>query len=242
MIFTYRRPLIINGIEELPIRPDLLDRSVLIHVEPISEDRRRDEQNFWQDFETVRPQLLGRMLDVICEGLRRLPEVKLASSPRMADFARWGVAVEQAMGFDEGLFMAAYQSNREDANAAAIESSPIAVALHHYLADRRSFDGTALKLLDELRKHCESFGDGSAAELRELLHHPMFPKSPNQLSAEIARIEPNLKKLNIIVERGRTHKGRYLKIERTDLRDDDARRDDAEPIIDTPQAAVTVGL
>jgi hypothetical protein len=233
MIFNYRRPLIINGIEELPIRPDLLDRSILIHVEPISEERRRDEHNFWQDFENVRPQLLGRMLDVICEGIRRLPEVKLDASPRMADFARWGVAVEQAMGFDVGSFMAAYQSNRQEANVAAIESSPIAIALYAYLGARlngfhsndsaknvvrRSFNGTALKLLDEVREFCSSLGYGTNnKELKELLRHPKFPKSANQLSAEIARLEPTLKKMNIALERGRTHLGRYLKLERTDI-------------------------
>jgi hypothetical protein len=239
MIFTYRRPLIINGIEELPVRPDLLDRSILIHVQPITEERRSDEQHFWQDFEDIRPQLLGRMLDIIVEGIRRLPKINLESSPRMADFARWGVAVEEAMGFEAGTFMTAYQSNREDASVAAIESSSIAVALHHYLGHetvewvgegqpsmkkyRRSFDGTALRLLRELRQYCELMGyrHSESEEVKELLRHPKFPKTPGAMSAEIARIEPNLKKLYITVERGRTSKGRYLKIERTDLPPDE---------------------
>jgi hypothetical protein len=240
VIFTYRRPLIINGIEELPIRPDLLDRSILIHVEPITEDRRQDEQKFWSDFERVRPQIFGRMLDIICDGIRRLPDVKLETTPRMADFTRWGVAVEQAMGFAEGSFLSAYSVNREDANAAAIESSPIAVVLHHYLGEkttpygsvekyRRFFDGTALKLLDELRKHCDHQKGSysrSGSELWEVLHHPKFPKTASAMSAEIARIEPNLKKLHVTVERGRTHNGRYLKIVRTDI-----------PVVDSDEEA-----
>ena len=246
MIFSFRRPMVINGIEELAVRPDLLDRSILIHIEPITDERRRDEQNFWQDFEDIRPQLLGRMLDIIVEGIRRLPIINLASSPRMADFARWGVAVEQAMGFPEGSFLSAYQSNRDDANAAAIESSPIAVALHRYLGDkepqgygsnhpnqvRRVFDDTALKLLDGLRSYCEY-----AAELKELLHHPKFPKTANLLSGEIARIEPNLKQLNILVERRRTKTARYLKIQRTDLPIKRAvvDGDDEAPSIDTSE-------
>jgi len=37
------------------------------------------------------------MLDVIVEGLRTIDTVKLTRPPRMADFARWGVATEPSM-------------------------------------------------------------------------------------------------------------------------------------------------
>lgn len=211
--FTYRCQQIINGIELSPTRSDLLDRSILIRVEPITEDRRRDEQSFWLDFERVRPRVFRSMLDIICEGLRRLPNVKLNSSPRMADFARWGVAVEQAMGFQPGNFLEAYQSNREDANAAALDSSPIADALCRFLErDGGMFHGTALQLLNNLRLFLERF-NGEHPELAQLLKHPKFPKSANQLSAEVGRIEPNLKKRGIKFKRGRVHEARFLHLE-----------------------------
>ncbi len=214
MIFTYRRPLIMNGIEELPVRPDLLDRSIIIHVEPIPENRRRDERNFWQDFKDIRPQLFGRMLDIIRIGVKRLPDVRLSFAPRMLDFARWGVAVEEAMEFERGAFLEAYRSNLEDANAAALDASPIAEALNRFLEkDRHVFRSRALELLSGLRSFLERF-QPEYPELGQLLKHPRFPQSANQLSAELARIEPNLKKLGITIERGRTHAGRFIRVAR----------------------------
>jgi hypothetical protein len=234
-ILTYRRPVIINGIEELPIRPDLLDRSIIIHVEPISEDRRQDERTFWADFEMMRPLLFGAMLDVIQAGLQNVGNVKLILQPRMADFARWGVATEQAAGFPAGTFMAAYDSNRDDADAAAIESSPIAKAIYYFMhaqpltkeaksgPARLEFRGTALNLLHELNKYLLRGSGGWTVsdasreghpELELLIKHPKFPKTANSLSAEIARIEPNLKKMGIGVVRGRSHSGRYIQLTR----------------------------
>ena len=221
MIFSYRRPLIINGIEELPIRPDLLDRAILIHVESISEAHRRDEYSFWQDFKKIRPQLFGRLLDIISIGLKRLPNVTVSSSPRMADFCRWGVAVEQAMGFERGAFLRAYESNLQDAHAAGLEASPIAEALVRFV-EKELFQGTALSLLNELRLFLERL-QPEYPELPQLLKHPKFPKSPNQLSAEISRIEPNLKKRGISVERIRTHRGRFLHIVRTGASDSESQ-------------------
>jgi len=217
-IFTYRRPLIINGIEELPVRPDLLDRSIIIHVEPIAEQNRRDERSFWSDFEDVRPQLFGAMLDVIQEGIRNVDGVDLPNPPRMADFARWGVATERAAGYAAGAFMQAYAANREDAHAAALDSSPIAHGIEAFIREKKRFFGTALRLLNELRGWLDSPHNHS--ELRLLLNHPKFPKSANQLSAELARIEPNLKNLGMVVERRRTRKSRDIRIELADSEDD----------------------
>jgi hypothetical protein len=224
MIFTYRRPLVINGIEELPIRADLLDRAILIHVEPIADDTRRDESSFWRDFENMRPRLFGSLLDIIRIGIIRLRDVKLSSVPRMADFARWGVAVEEPMGFAKGAFLATYLSNREDAHVAALDSSPIAEALCRFLECRHVFHGTALVLLNNLRLFLEGL-HLDHPEIGQLLRHPKFPRAPNQLSAELARIEPNLAKRGITVERGRSHNGRFLHLRRI-TEDAGRKRDD----------------
>lgn len=229
IILTYRRPLIVNGISELVGRPDLLDRAIIICVEAIPEEKRLDEKSFWKDFKNVQPQLLGAMLDVIRDGIGKVDSVLLSSAPRMADFARWGCAVEKALGFGDGAFMEAYTANRQDAHDAAVECSPIAVALDEFLAYplegfgvvQGRFQGTALELLANLRRFCDHYWEpnvraASSTRLRELLRHPKFPKSASALSAEIARIEPNLKKLAITVERGRNHEGRYLVLQRTE--------------------------
>lgn len=214
ILFTFCCPSVVNGIEEeLAIRPDLLDRAILIHCEAISEDRRKDEETFWRDFDRVRPQLLGRVLDMISIGLGRLPGVKLSSTPRMADFTKWGVAIEQAMGFERGSFLAAYTTSIADANVASLDASPCAIGIYRLLGEQRYFRGSTLQLLNTLRSFLEG-GSVKYPELAQLLRHPRFPKSSSQLAGEISRVEPNLKKLGISVQRGRTHIGRWIRIER----------------------------
>lgn len=58
------------------------------------------EDDLWEGFELAHPRLLGALLDVVSEAMRREPEVKLEQLPRMADFARWIAAAAPAFGWD----------------------------------------------------------------------------------------------------------------------------------------------
>ena len=210
-LFTFQNAIIVNGIEELPQRPDLLDRAILVHLDPIPQDRRRDPTEVMESFDQMQPQLFGALLDIISVGLRNIDHVDLPYSPRMKNFAKWGVAIETALGYKPGTFLAAYRNNIEDANAVAIEASPIAPLVNDFLQDcsiqqerRLRFHGTAHELLTALTAHAEQ------SRFKLVLKHPKFPKAANQLSAEISRIEPNLKKMGVVVERSRTNTTRFI--------------------------------
>jgi hypothetical protein len=212
VIFVYQNPIIINGIAELPERSDLLDRCIGIHLEPITEGQRRDERSFWRDFESARPRLLGAMLDGVCAGIRKVDTVDLPSVPRMADFARWGCATEESLGFEQGTFLTAYQRNIADANAAALEASPVAWTLHQFLMEQPDgvWCGTSLRLLQAVTEFVEMReARGSQSLVRK---HPRWPKAANALAAEIGRVEPNLTKLGIQVERWRTKAARFIRM------------------------------
>jgi hypothetical protein len=58
ILFEAQRPVILNGIEELATRGDLLDRSIIQHLASIAEEDRKAEGPFWEDFEAKRPQIL----------------------------------------------------------------------------------------------------------------------------------------------------------------------------------------
>jgi hypothetical protein len=89
VLFDAARPVILNGIEDIVTRPDLADRAIFLTLEPISEDRRRPEQELWAAFEAERPRILGVLLDAVAKGLAELPRTKLDKLPRMAD-SRYG--------------------------------------------------------------------------------------------------------------------------------------------------------
>src|SRR5262249_30016053 len=93
-IFCGSRPITVNGIGEVITKGDLLDRALLITCPPISEKRRKTEEEFWYEFATAHGRLLGAVLDAVSLGIKRLSGVVLDSHPRMADFAKWAVACE----------------------------------------------------------------------------------------------------------------------------------------------------
>jgi hypothetical protein len=59
MLFDAQRPLILNGIEELANRGDLLDRSLILYLPSIPEEQREAETKFWGDVEAARPTILA---------------------------------------------------------------------------------------------------------------------------------------------------------------------------------------
>src|SRR5262249_54107928 len=97
VIIDVQRPTILNGIEDIVTRADLLDRTLILELPTIDEKRRRPEQEFWSAFESTRPFLLGALLDAVSMALRRLPNVKCEQLPRLADFALWATAAEPAL-------------------------------------------------------------------------------------------------------------------------------------------------
>src|SRR5262249_40010226 len=82
----------------------------------------------------------------MAHGLRRLPRVRLESSPRMADFAVWGIACEAAF-WPSGTFLRVYDANRRAAIEGAIEADPVAAFVREIMAVRGTWAGRASDLL-----------------------------------------------------------------------------------------------
>src|SRR5258706_7478208 len=143
VLFDAMRPVLMNGIEELATRSDLLDRALLLTLPAIPDDRRRTEAELWEAFERKRPGVFGALLEAVSCALRDESSVHLDRWPRMADFARWAVAAEPALGLRLGEFMNAYMGNREAAKDLALEASPVSAALLTLVEDCERWEGTA---------------------------------------------------------------------------------------------------
>jgi hypothetical protein len=69
IIFEAKRPIILNGIEELATRGDLLDRAIVVELPRITDERRQTEDSLCVAFERERPRLLGALLDAVSGAL-----------------------------------------------------------------------------------------------------------------------------------------------------------------------------
>jgi hypothetical protein len=63
--YSFLRPYLLNGISCCATRPDLLDRSILIELTRIPDDRRRLEGDLFQEWDSVRPGIFGAVLDAL---------------------------------------------------------------------------------------------------------------------------------------------------------------------------------
>jgi hypothetical protein len=115
-LFQAQRPAILNGIEELATRGDLLDRCIVLDLPRIEEAARKDEHRFNTEFQAMRGKLFGALLDAVSTAIRTHDSVVLDGMPRMADFARWVTAAEPQLGWKPGGFLSAYRNNRRRTN------------------------------------------------------------------------------------------------------------------------------
>ena len=189
MIFDAQRPVILNGINEIVTRGDLLDRALTLVCPVIPEDDRRTEEKFWEEFEQARPVILGALLTAVSHAMAHVESTKLERLPRMADFAVWAVAAEPALGLSPGKFFNAYTGNRELANELVLDSSPVAVPLVS-LIQGGVWEGSAAELLSEL--------NAKAGEKTQGLKS--WPKNARSLSSKLRTLAPNLRAVGIDVE------------------------------------------
>src|SRR5215472_13983016 len=95
-----------NGIENSLERPDLADRAIFLTLERIAAVERRTERSILHEFDARHPYILGALLDALVIGLHELPGIQTQALPRMADFAQWAIACEQAT-WPAGTFIGA---------------------------------------------------------------------------------------------------------------------------------------
>jgi hypothetical protein len=120
-IIEATRPILLTSIEACIDRADLADRALPVELARIDESNREALGDIMGRFNVELPRMLGSLCSALAHGLRHLPETRLNSMPRMADFARWVVACELAL-WREARFMAAYRFNRADNNESLIEA------------------------------------------------------------------------------------------------------------------------
>jgi hypothetical protein len=183
VLFQASRPLLVNGIEDVISRADLADRGIFLRLAPIGERQRRSEAELWREFDLARPRILGALLDAAVRGLQTLPDIRLTSLPRMADFALWTTACEAAL-WPAGTFARGYDANRRAAVEGIIEADPVAVCVRALMAERGSWAGTASELLRAASALAGNNGYN-------------WPKNPGALANRLRRAQTFLRMLGI---------------------------------------------
>jgi hypothetical protein len=179
----------LNGIDELLMRPDLADRALRITLPAIPDNQRRPAAAVLADYEALRPRILGALYDAVSGAIRGLPaaERRITSLPRMADFAHWASAAEEVLGWPESAFLEAYTRNRGELVSESVEDDPVASAVYALLTDSSEWVGTAANLLKRLAE-ISGFGERPPRD---------WPTGPRALSGRLRRAAPLLRRSGI---------------------------------------------
>jgi hypothetical protein len=194
------RPVIMTGINDLATRPDLMDRMVIVTLGQIAETERRTDADLDKHFEKIRPGVTGALLMAVSAALRNRDQVKLERLPRMADFAVWVVAGEEALGLKQGDFMRAYKQNRNEMHHLALEANVLPNVVLRLMEDRRKigkWSGSPTALLKELEQVATTMGE-------RILAAYDWPRTPIHLSGQLKRYAPNLRALGLQVRSSRS--------------------------------------
>jgi hypothetical protein len=193
VLFQAARPIILNGIEDIIIRPDLADRAIFLTLPHLQEEHRRAEKEIWRDFETARPSILRALLDAASHGLRALPDVRSEQLPRMADFALWATACEPAF-CPAGDFLQAYKANRRSAIEDVVEADAVAARIRDIMAARVTWSGNATDLLRVAAPNPSDKASWTGVG---------WPTSPRALAGRLRRAQTPLRALGIDITFGR---------------------------------------
>jgi hypothetical protein len=188
IIYNLQRVIGINGIIIAANKPDLLDRSILIELARIPEEKRKTAHEVEELFKEKLPAILGGIFDTLVKAIQIKKTQSHINLPRMADFTEWGSAIAVALGYTQEQFLSSYKNNIQQQSDTVIDDSLVAT-LVLALCERQDgaeWEGGASELLEELGKD----SDGTVDE--KIRRSANFPKASNVLSRNLNELKTTL--------------------------------------------------
>jgi len=152
-----------------------------------------------------KPRILGAIFDAIVGAMRIKENIRFSSLPRMADFAVWGEAISQALGYEANEFIQIYEENIKGKNEEVVRSHAVAAAVNEFMAEQDTWGGTATELLENLEK--------VATDLKLDTKDKGWPKAPHVLTRRLKEVISNLRDVGVNVSFDRVDK-RQVRLER----------------------------
>ena len=173
---SYRRCFILNGIGSYAERPDLLDRSIMFEIPELKE--RQAEKEIELEWNQLLPEMLGGVFTTISKAIGILDKIKGHEAFRMSDFARWGAALAEALGYSRDEFFRKYKESIDRKWEDTADLNTLNGKILELLQDVSEWKGTYFDLLEEINPKSD--------------RDKNLPSSPKKLSSELKRIAPLL--------------------------------------------------
>ena len=197
-----RKPVLMNGIDVLVTRPDLLDRTIHINLPRLK--FRVVESELEKNFENAVPDILGGLLDLLSKALGAIPEINIAPQdlPRLGDFGILGEAVYKVQGKPDGTFLKEFFAMRKNAVLRILEATPLGSLIQELVNNEGEFKGTFKRLLENLRARDPN---------------SKLPTTPKALADKLRRLAPALRESGFQIDfpEERKEDGYHVEISKT---------------------------
>ena len=210
IIYNFMRCIGLNGINLITTRPDLLERSLLVELERVSEENRRTESLLYEDFNKDLPLILGGVFNVLVKALNVFPTINIKKLPRMADWTMWGCAIAEALGYSKEEFLEAYHVNVIRQTEMLVNDNIVATAIITFMEDKEDWKDTPTELLQQLSNHA-AFADIDTRE-------KYWPKGAGALSRRLNELSTPLRQMGILVTIDTSGVERSIHLQKTALK------------------------
>jgi len=207
VILSFKRCVMLNGINIAALKGDLLDRAFPFTLEPIAPKNRRTEKDLNAAFEKDRAIILTGFLNVLSKALEYYPDIKLEEVQRLSDFNFYGCAIAKALGENPEDFIIAYRDMVAAQNEEALNNNLVAVAI-------LKFAEIYIKRIEKMnavgKMETEAFWKDQPLvlfnNLKEIANFTLgidiktnkeWPKTPSALSRRINAASANLKAIGV---------------------------------------------
>jgi hypothetical protein len=203
IIYELKRAVVLNGINAPTDRGDAQDRTLPVELDRIPDDKRRAEEELWEEFEYAHGRVLGAIFDALSRVLKERPGVKLDRRPRLADWGYYAAAAYEVFGWGSKQFEADWKAVVDAQNRETREGSALAQAIFEIMEVHNYHSATVDKLLEALETEAEKLKIDTKRDKK-------WPNAPSWVYRRIKEVLPLLNADGIYAERGRDKKAREI--------------------------------
>ncbi|WP_281183957.1 hypothetical protein [Trichlorobacter lovleyi] len=180
-IAQFRHAVIINSINLPIVNADLMDRSIILKLQRIKPEDRKPEQDLWDLFNEAHPRILGGIFDTLVKAMGIYHTLQVENLPRLADFAKWGYAIAEALGKNGEQFVTDFTENVKNQNEGVTEKNILCQTILSLMTDETAY----LNTVADTHKALKAIAGQDAKDAT-------FPKLPHNMREQLDRLRSTL--------------------------------------------------
>lgn len=192
--FKFKRCFSLSSIGASLTEDDALERCMSLKHPKIERQSRKTEEKILSEFNSILPQLLGYIFDIVARTLQIKDQLEQSNElggylGRMADFCLYGEAAARAMGYKPMEFLMAYSENLNNQSRDAVNFNALADIVQEICQEelghrKRVIEFSTGELLAKVREKANEMG----IEIERYSTKFSWAKTPQTLSAEIMHL------------------------------------------------------